>query len=253
MNLMLGGSRAGSSSRPWEPIPIYFVLAMDRDKVAAAIASTHKGGLPYLKLADAAPARIGETDEEFGLRYGLEFVEKLVQLPIRLPRARDADLGPFISSLIPSNSTADLESAQPASSTPETQEEAGVRRDVGRAPSPSPAADALDSRELPEVLRRTAAAFDWTPRRLKIFLNRLRFAVLVASRKGVLREPGAERNSGVTIYQVGKAVALAMEGSGDRDPKVQALLEWGNEESPADFSLTECEAGVVESLVGTLG
>ncbi|MCB9791715.1 MAG: hypothetical protein H6741_03220 [Alphaproteobacteria bacterium] len=68
--------------RPDERLaPVIFVLAMDREKVAAGFAARHKDVLPYLgaTLGHAGAAGVN------GLDYGYAFIEKFLQLPFRLP------------------------------------------------------------------------------------------------------------------------------------------------------------------------
>ena len=80
---------------------IIFILAMDREKVAAGLAVKYKELLPYL-LSES-----NSEDEEMrasrssltGLEYGYAFIEKFVQLPFFVPQPSDADLDYFLQKI----------------------------------------------------------------------------------------------------------------------------------------------------------
>ena len=65
-----------------EKTRLFFILGMDREKVAAGLAVKFEKLLPYLKKdADGK----GLAKQESGLHFGYDFIEKFVQLSFRLP------------------------------------------------------------------------------------------------------------------------------------------------------------------------
>ena len=69
---------------------VVFVLGLDRVKVAAGIAARHEKILPFI-ARETVPLTEGANQYEHGLRYGSQFVEKLINASFPVPR-RDAGL-----------------------------------------------------------------------------------------------------------------------------------------------------------------
>ncbi|HET7459817.1 MAG TPA: P-loop NTPase fold protein [Longimicrobium sp.] len=90
LNLMMGV----------EEQPIFFVLGMDREKIAASLAVKFKELLPFIT---ADPSRAGaalDGDAALrGLEYGSEFVEKFVQVSFLVPQPRLDDVARLLGKL----------------------------------------------------------------------------------------------------------------------------------------------------------
>jgi hypothetical protein len=186
INLMIGESPR-----------VMFVIGMDRRKVAAAI--VHK----YRSAANGT--------EQAPLDLGYAYIEKLVQIPFRLPEPRTADVARFLRSLsvAATGPGQSLSTTKPAAS--------GVT-----APAPS-----LDSSEKPlEVFEQTRIETDMdsatvrnavatlspfvqkNPRRLKQLLNLLRLRICLGSKTGLFAGPaGADR---VSIEQLAKFIVIEL-------------------------------------------
>lgn len=127
---------------------LVFVLAFDREKVAAAIASRHDKLLPL--LAPAPDGGKGGFDRSRALEYGHLFMQKFIHVPIRLPR-------------LPPEVLANLGEATPrASDAPDAPD----ARDAVLAPN---AARARERRR--RLIQAIAPVLDGNPRRLRHFLN----------------------------------------------------------------------------------
>lgn len=82
-------------------LPLIFVIGMDRKKVAAAIAESHKAILKYL-----LPANIEFSEKQSlgfdpldGLGFGYEYIEKFFQVSFTVPKPTTSVLEDFLSSI----------------------------------------------------------------------------------------------------------------------------------------------------------
>lgn len=95
---------------------VFFVIGMDRQKVAAGLAAKHRELLEYLRASDrrystsassqAAAASIeghdGEAEdaaepiEVYGLKFADNYLEKFVQIPFLIPKPREDGIGNLI-------------------------------------------------------------------------------------------------------------------------------------------------------------
>lgn len=95
---------------------VFFVIGMDRQKVAAGIAAKHRELLEYLRASDrrypspapeeAAAASIEGSDgdaeadaepiEVYGLKFADNYLEKFVQIPFLIPKPREDGIGNLI-------------------------------------------------------------------------------------------------------------------------------------------------------------
>jgi len=93
LNLMLAGD-----------LPFIIVLAMDRLKIAAGVALRHKDLLEFLpplrRDAGERQPPSSEDKRSTGIAYGYEFIEKFVQLPLRVPRLTQDGLPRFLDDLL---------------------------------------------------------------------------------------------------------------------------------------------------------
>lgn len=115
LNLMMGV----------EQQPIFFVLGMDREKIAASLAVKFKELLPFITADTARAGASHDGDAALrGLEYGSEFVEKFVQVSFLVPQPRLDDVARLLGKL--------SERASPGAPAPEPE--------PLPAPEPAPAA-----------------------------------------------------------------------------------------------------------------
>jgi KAP-like P-loop domain-containing protein len=211
---------------------LFFVLGMDRRKVAAGIALKHSSLLPYLRAGELEDAGRNTNLEWYGLLFGYEFIEKFIQVPFVIPQPTEDGVRDYIHSL----SNADIQPSGPK--VPPKVEE---RRDMFRLKVTH-----RDSEEILRIVERVAPALENNPRRLKLFLNLFRLRLLTAVETGLLDEGGGltvnERlgmNLGVgllpgqealTLEQLGTFVALSLRwplllAEAVNDPRLIERLE----------------------------
>jgi hypothetical protein len=145
-----------------DTLPLIFIIAIDRLKVAAGVAASHEKLLPFV-MAGREEGNTGKIDPSAAVSYGYEFLEKFVQLPFRLPRPRSAAIGTFVAELV---------GAPQESSAGRQQKKLG---DV-----------VADDPMVQELMREVAPTLANNPRRLKQFLNLFRLRHYVLESTGAL-------------------------------------------------------------------
>jgi len=160
---------------------------MDRKKVAAGIAARHKELLRFLPSQGSmtAGADDGSKERRTGLDYGYEFVEKFVQISVRVPRLSPKTLSGFLDNLL-----AQRRSGGPAR---------------GESSLDAPDVVTTESQDVRRVMEMVAPALGFNPRRLKQFLNLFRLRCIIAWNTRQLR---LEDSGGWTLPQLGKIVAI---------------------------------------------
>jgi KAP-like P-loop domain-containing protein len=179
LNMMLAGD-----------VPIFVVLAMDRQKIAAGIASRHKDVLRFLSPTTRPRGNEqsnGEDVDAHGIAFGYEFVEKFVQLPLRVPHLTEHGLSHFLDSLLNDRPT----------SPPAPAARVADPEDIVKS----------DSEQVRRVMEMVAPTFGFNPRRLKQFLNLFRFRHYVAMNTQQLTSGD---KIGWTLPQLGKVVAIEL-------------------------------------------
>lgn len=226
-------TRAGEAMRALSHImadadKVVFVLAMDREKVAASVAHANADVLPYLDP--------GRGPAEVGLEYGHQYVEKFIQLPFRLPQPGVTEFGRYFEHLTGKGDAA----PKPATS----QDRLGrlpwrLRRRAAAAGS-APAGtgerprqverlrEGLEGQDVRDLFTAVAPAMESNPRRLKQFLNLFRLRAYTAAETGLL--DGGDGKPALTLPQLAKFVALTVQwpilvDRLDEDPTVLARLE----------------------------
>jgi len=183
LNLMLSGDNE-----------LFFILGMDRHKVAAGVALKHAALLPYLRASD----RRGLVDaldlNRYGLQFGYEFIEKFIQIPVVIPQPSPEGIRGYVRSLSRED--------RPPSESVDPPEQAG-RREQFRLKVTS-----RDSEEILRVVERVAPALGNNPRRVKLFLNVFRLRLLTAVETGLLDVN--EDQEILTLDQLGTFVALCV-------------------------------------------
>lgn len=238
LNLMMGV----------EEQPIFFILGMDREKIAASLAVKFKELLPYVTADANAPAAAQEGLPLRGLEYGSDFIEKFVQIAFPVPQPREADVKTLLESLstgetgVPADAVSarrtrgaqgDAATARSRPKVPATKVfprpedsaenvaressrassadgDAGVvaEREARDASTASERAVAKDSKRLREIALALAPALEHNPRRIKQFLNVFRLRAYIAGRTGVIADGGT--GGTLTYEQLAKFVAISL-------------------------------------------
>ena len=187
LQLMMSNTGNGDDSH----FPLVVIAGLAREKVAAAVAMKYREMLPIF-----APANLPRAKAEAAIVWGYEYLEKFVDLPVRLPPGSLRALEPYLESLAPGAFEAEKQrakrnadaAAQRAKSHPK-----GIRRPAKAADpaepvvpkpqdpeAPLPQPDVLlEDPMIPYLLRAASGWLNNSPRKLKHFLNllRLRWAV----------------------------------------------------------------------------
>jgi KAP family P-loop domain len=187
INLLLSADRGN----------LFFVLALDREMVAAGIAAKNEKILPYLSAGRLKSSSDPKDIYRVGLDYGYSFMEKFVQVPFRVPQPDEREISGWISTL--------TEMPSPAGSV-ETPSQRDNKLDIGSGLDP-------DGFEL--VVQKISSEFKFNPRRLKQFVNVFRLRLMIALSTGVLVpapsvSTGAQKAAGITIQQLGLFTAIIM-------------------------------------------
>jgi hypothetical protein len=223
---------------------VVFIIAMDREKVAAGLAVKYERLLPYILASRIYNRSTFSNRELIGLEFGYEFIEKFVQLPFRIPQ-------PDIDKI--DNLLVELQQGKAAQGTHfaslrtqlkdrfksllpvlrkspghvPVREEAGGEQsaDQEKADKPKDGEDSAKNKRReniiiqtgPEtasfisIVKQVAAAFDYNPRRIKQFINLFRLRVYIAAETGLFDEDLNKNNEcPLTLEKVAKLTAMEL-------------------------------------------
>lgn len=172
-----------------ESAPVFYILGLDRAKIAAGLAAKYEKLLPYLSANSSGKASAGAVGTEFGYTY----LEKFIQLPFLVPQPAEKDIDKLLDSLGP------RAESTPKDSPPPPEVDHGLLVSLF-----------TDSPSVREVVRMVAPSFDYNPRRLKQFVNLFRLRALLASQTGLFGGPRDARFAPLTFEQLGKLVAILL-------------------------------------------
>ncbi|HEY1983856.1 MAG TPA: P-loop NTPase fold protein [Terracidiphilus sp.] len=197
INLMIGDGN-----------PLIFILGLDRAKVASAIAFKFREIIPYID-----PSFHSESPDHMR-RFGDDFLEKFIQLSFRLPiSSNEQQARKFIDSLI-----TDPSKPAPAATTgPVANDSNSAGESYRRALRIESGAE---SERIRDVLMMVREVVQYSPRRIKNFLNSFRLALYIASSQGLLDV--VDQHSGfaeVTPERLGKFLILIL-----RYPELRSTL-----------------------------
>ena len=220
-------------------IPIFFILGIDRPKVAASIAATYRDILPYLPHDELVQpdesARSESRQEVSGLAFGWGYVEKFVHLAVSVPVPSTDELRGYIRSL-----AGDVESSGSMAATH------GASRNQPQTPRPDGSQvvapdgdpqvfedlqiieDSKDSVDIQNATIMMVEVLQRNPRRIKQYLNTLRLRAYIGRAIGLF-DVGEGGNRWM-IPQLGKLIGLEMLaprlfGRIDQDPGILLKLE----------------------------
>ena len=189
---------------------LIFIIGMDREKVAAGIAAKYAPLLRYMNPS--------------GVTFGLDFIEKFIQLPFALPRPTEADTRSMLSHLSAGRARPNGHHV-PVTGGPVIRDSIPPtpRSPVHTAAETERFASAVstDSPLIHDITLALAPALDFNPRRVKQFLNLFRLRAFLAWQTGRLALDHVGRGSdAMTLPQIGKLTAMAL-----RWPLIVADLE----------------------------
>ena len=151
---------------------VVYVLGLDREKIAAGLASKFHEVLPFLN-----EKRDG-SKEYSGLDFGYSYLEKFIQIPFQVPRPAGRDIARMLSTLNQQKPTTD----------------------AGKASEVSPGLlfeTQVDSPLVQDIVMTVAPALEHNPRRIKQFINHFRLSAIIASQTGLF---GAPRDAKFAVF-----------------------------------------------------
>ena len=199
--------------------PLFFIIGLDRAKVASSIAFKFREIAPYLfpKPEPTAGASANEGRSAANVRaFGDEFLEKFIQISFRIPTSdSDQQAVVFINSLISAPTELVHKprwlyhffpwllkegEAPPVNTGPAVESQSD--RDPFRVES-GPESDRIRS-----IILSVREILGHNPRRVKAFLNRFRLSIYIASSQGLLDKDPNTGKAEVTPETLGKFIAL---------------------------------------------
>lgn len=208
---------------------LFFIIGMDREKVAAGLAVKHEKLLGYLYPAP----KNADGNANPGLEFGFEFIEKFIQVPFKVPQPRGDDIGNLITALggkmtenKSSNSKIEWNSVKNQSGysfnvAKGESTETKISNDKTNFEQKPPKQEDVDSKEVAEVIKTVAPFFDYNPRRIKQFLNIYRLKIYIGNETGLFNQPSPESSyQRINLYKLGRFVAINL-----RYPLLIAELE----------------------------
>jgi len=209
---------------------LFFIIGMDRQKVAAGLAVKFEKAVPYLAAAlQSAPEA---SRVRHGLEFGYNFIEKFIQIPFLVPQPRigslDSLLGArplqprepqvakganFLSGLR-KKMLRRIDAANDA--VDENISEVLEERDA-KLPEEQRAGrqkyrillSENDKETMREVLNWVAPFLDANPRRIKQFINLFRLRALIANETGLFDDD--VKDAPLTIQQLAKFVVITLK------------------------------------------
>jgi hypothetical protein len=210
---------------------IALIIGLDRDKVAAAMATKQEKLIPYLYRIQP-----GEAYKR-GMEYGQRFIEKFIQVSFLLPTPRPIGLKAMVNP----------EVKPPTEAVPDSQKsEAAINIVTGKD----------DSETLNRMIEMADEVFDHNPRNVKQFVNMFRLQAFIANETGLFGSWRTSTRTGrpLTIPQLGKFVLLCMRWpdfvlDASEDPELVLELE-SAEATPQDEDAMPADATNAGSLTG---
>ena len=196
---------------------VVFIIGMDREKVAAALAVKNEKLLPF--LSTDAPQLDGSAaaDSLRGIFFGYEFIEKFIQIPFAVPEPSELNLDKFLSSLAPSKAQADKSAAKPdAASAQPAAAPATPQQQQPPPPQTAPLHEFVrpldeESANLLEIARKIAPALGNNPRRVKQFVNLFRLRVIIAFATDLFVAPEDTPPAQlITLEKIAKFIAIEL-------------------------------------------
>ena len=209
---------------------LIFILGLDRAKVAAAIAFKFREIIPYL---DPTLDLVHQPASIRG--FGDNFLEKFIQLSFRLPISSNEDQAHrFIDSLMKDAASPATAAPDPANPTPKAAKAAAAEsaRRALRIES------GAESQRIRDIVMMVREVLEYSPRRIKTFLNAFRLALYIASAQGLLDIDSQTGEAEVTPERLGKFLALTARHPELRQTLVQTPSLFGDLELQLTHNLS---------------
>lgn len=221
---------------------LIYILGMDREKVAAAVAAKHEKLLDLLYDPPTGQTKITRTQK---MSFGHEFLEKFINLTLHLPAMQGRDLEDFTKQITgwiePSRDKSPSGPPDTGNSGPSVSGNTFHDGTVSHAPSGPPerapysesSGEFLERienqkraqriRTVEQVLdaanvlqpwaRSVAPVLENNPRKLKQFVNLLRLRLYLAASANLLDIEGSKDDQ-LTVHHLAKLVALELADPG---------------------------------------
>lgn len=195
-----------------EHLKAIFILAIDREKMAASISVENER---YLKI----PGKDSEP-----ISFGLEYIDKFIQLPFEIPKPQTLNIEKLVERLLTPNtdiaegtsfqSSAELHDAKIESFMAQERKEQAppAEESIFSAPVESMGVVFEDEKLLvASVIGELSPLFDYNPRKVKKFINIWRVQTYLANRTGLFgfTVPRPGDDPPLKMYQLGNYLALA--------------------------------------------
>jgi len=202
---------------------LIFVLGIDRETVAAGIAAKHEKLWPYLIAARADAEENATHDLKSALRFGFEYLEKFIDVTLRLPKPDSRSVALYLEKLCPFPSGS-KDSTQPGSvsedpNSPEQHLQTSVETEHKQQIHNLEEQAAEVERQLEDtgLLRKCAGMasplLDYNPRRIKQFVNTFRLRSRLSPIGNTIVTRPNDRDllqGGLNLPQIAKLVAIEL-------------------------------------------
>jgi endogenous inhibitor of DNA gyrase (YacG/DUF329 family) len=190
---------------------LIFIIGMDREKVAAGIASKYDDILPYLRDEVDLDSADNQTARNEGLMFGYQYLEKFIQIPFLVPQPRPSDIQGLTESILPDQPDAD------------NHEDNIINNEFDSLFFREAEKDTLGLRTRPvldknpelfrEAVTMVAPALEHNPRKIKKFINLFRLRALLANEQGLFNwmRLGQHSRPNLTLQQLAKFVAISIQ------------------------------------------
>jgi hypothetical protein len=231
-----------------EAVPMITILGIDRAKVAAGIAVKNEALLPYLFASQQEKNDTPEMDlRRRGMEYGYEFIEKFIQLPVRLPPPSEEYLKRYVRGRLaiepepkkveaskppdapvrPAGTNSPMTGMKPEA--PETDTSPLPERETKPDEPDSDVGERPNEQALLEPVLGVLPVLDGNPRRINQLINLLRFQRILAQKMGLK----------LTEHELAKFAALSL-----RWPLFVLMIE---ERLRQRGEMAESDAGLLEN------
>ncbi len=190
INLMLG-----------EHLQAIFIMAIDRKKIAAGIATDNE------KYLDAL------CPNQEPIQFGFEYIDKFIQLPFLLPQPKSANIDELVLTLIkPQELSTEL------SKNPSLRPEMPISKSSVTPPPVKQEPESIrlyferEVESISTIIEELSPVLQYNPRKIKKFLNIWRVQTHLGNRQGLFGFTPPNPNDlsrPITMYQFGKYLGLA--------------------------------------------
>jgi len=231
---------------------VFFIMRMDREKVAAGIASEHEELIKYLdeyknptflssNTESTSNLRASDEigDRTHGTRFANNYLEKFIQIPFQVPKPTEEEVGILLESV--------LENQQPGKKSEDGRGQINSGREETEKTQEIHEIDPIQHDEIKNIGKEVSGILNYNPRKIKTFVNLFRLRAMLALDFELLG-----KNNGISPMQLGKFVAISLRWPSlapimSKEEKIDELYDYcGAREDPPgiidDFSEGEKDA-----------